>query len=93
MNLCGLQRAKQIHTEGPLPLPFIDLVLITLEIKWFFSFPDGFSGYNKIQIAPEDQDKTTFTYPGVNFLIYYCHSVYAMSQQHFKVPYLVFFVI
>jgi hypothetical protein len=24
---------------------------------------DGFSGYNHIQIATEDQEKTTFTYP------------------------------
>jgi len=24
---------------------------------------DGFSGYNQIQIAPEDWDTTTFTYP------------------------------
>jgi hypothetical protein len=24
---------------------------------------DGFSGYNQIQISPEDQDKTTFTCP------------------------------
>ena len=24
---------------------------------------DGFSGYNQIQVAPEDQDKTTFTCP------------------------------
>lgn len=27
------------------------------------SLMDGFSGYNRIKIAPEDQDKTTFTYP------------------------------
>ena len=35
--------------------------------KKFFSFLDGFSGYNQIQIAPEDQDKTTFTYPWGTF--------------------------
>ena len=45
------------------PLPFIDQVLDTLAGKKCFSFLDGFSGYNQIQIAPEDQDKTTFTYP------------------------------
>ena len=44
------------------PLPFIDQVLDTLAGKKFFSFLDNFSGYNQIQIAPEDQDKTTFTY-------------------------------
>lgn len=35
--------------------------------KSFFSFLDGFSGYNQIQISPEDQDKTTFTFPWDTF--------------------------
>ena len=33
----------------------------------FFSFLDGFSGYNQIHIALEDQDKTTFTCPWGTF--------------------------
>jgi hypothetical protein len=45
------------------PLPFIDQVLDTLSGKKYFSFLDGFSGYNQIQIAPEDQEKATFTCP------------------------------
>lgn len=44
-------------------LLFIDQVLDTLVGKQLFSFLDGFSGYNQIQIALEDQDKTTFTSP------------------------------
>ena len=36
------------------PLPFIDQVLDTLAGKNFFSFLDGFIGYNQIQISPED---------------------------------------
>lgn len=32
-----------------------------------FSFLDGFSGYSQIQIAPEYQDKTTFTCPWGTF--------------------------
>ena len=36
------------------PLPFIDQVLDTLSGKKFFSFLDGSSGYNQIQIACED---------------------------------------
>ena len=28
-----------------------------------FCFFDGYSGYNQIAIAPEDQEKTTFTCP------------------------------
>jgi len=34
------------------PLPFIDQVLDTLLGKQLFSFLDGHSGYNQIQIAP-----------------------------------------
>jgi hypothetical protein len=43
--------------------PFIDQVLDTLSGKRYFSFLDGFSGYNQIQILEEDQDNTTFTCP------------------------------
>ena len=32
------------------PLPFIDQVLDTLSGKQYFSFLDGYSGYNQIQI-------------------------------------------
>jgi hypothetical protein len=39
----------------------------TLAGNTFFSFLDGFTGYNQIQIAPEDQDKTTFTCPSGTF--------------------------
>eukprot|EP00253_Pinus_taeda_P006951 PITA_06951 len=49
------------------PLPFIDQVLDTLAGKKILSFLDSFNGYNQIQIAPEDQDKTTLTYPWGTF--------------------------
>eukprot|EP00253_Pinus_taeda_P034267 PITA_34267 len=49
------------------PLPFIDQVLDGLAGKKFFSFLDGFSGYNQIQISPADQEKTTFTCPWGTF--------------------------
>ena len=32
-----------------------------------FSFMDGFSDYNQINIRPEDQHKTTFIYPWGTF--------------------------
>ena len=45
------------------PLPFIDQMLDMLVGHPHFCFLDGYSGYNQIAIAPEDQDKTTFTCP------------------------------
>ncbi|KAM2230551.1 hypothetical protein ACFX1S_014941 [Malus domestica] len=45
------------------PLPFIDQMLERLAGHSFSCFLDGYSGYNQIVIAPEDQEKTTFTCP------------------------------
>ncbi|XP_073318147.1 uncharacterized protein [Primulina huaijiensis] len=45
------------------PLPFIDQMLERLAGHEFYCFLDGYSGYNQIMIAPEDQEKTTFTCP------------------------------
>ena len=44
-------------------LPFIDQMLDRLAGHPHFCFLDGYSGYNQIAIAPEDQEKTTFTCP------------------------------
>ena len=60
----SLNKATQ---KDHFPLPFIDQVLDSLAGKKFFSFLDGFSGYNQIRIAPQDQDKTTFTSPWGTF--------------------------
>ncbi|CAN6695197.1 unnamed protein product [Malus baccata var. baccata] len=45
------------------PLPFIDQMLERLAGYAFYCFLDDYSGYNQIVIAPEDQEKTTFTCP------------------------------
>jgi hypothetical protein len=45
------------------PLPFIDQMLERLSGHEYYCFLDGFSGYFQIPIAPEDQEKTTFTCP------------------------------
>ncbi|XP_076948181.1 uncharacterized protein LOC143620357 [Bidens hawaiensis] len=44
-------------------LPFIDQMLERLSGKMFYCFLDGFFGYFQIPIAPEDQEKITFTCP------------------------------
>jgi hypothetical protein len=42
------------------PLPFTDGVLNTVAAHEMYSFLDGFSGYNQIRMAEEDQEKTAF---------------------------------
>ncbi|XP_024518954.1 uncharacterized protein LOC112342038 [Selaginella moellendorffii] len=42
------------------PLPFTDVVLDGVAGKELYSFMDGYSGYNQIQVAPEDRAKTAF---------------------------------
>ena len=42
------------------PTPFIDQIIDECAGSEIYSLMDGFSGYNQINIAPEDQHKTTF---------------------------------
>ncbi|XP_038895957.1 uncharacterized protein LOC120084130 [Benincasa hispida] len=46
-----------------LSLPFIDQMLDRLAGKEFYCFLNGYSRYNQILIALEDQEKTTFACP------------------------------
>ena len=57
------RRLNQVTRKDHFPLPLIDLMLERLAGKSHYCFLDGFSGYLQIHIAPEDQEKTTFTYP------------------------------
>jgi hypothetical protein len=45
------------------PLPFIDQILERVACHEYYCFLDGYSGYYQIEIAIEDQGKTTFTCP------------------------------
>ena len=45
------------------PFPFLDQNLDRLASHEYYCFLDGFSSYNQIAIALEDQEKTTFTCP------------------------------
>ena len=45
------------------PLPFVDQMLERVAGHEFYCFLDGYSGYNQIKIALEDQEKTMFTCP------------------------------
>ena len=55
------RRLNTTTRKDHFPLPFIDQMLDRLEGHPHFYFLDGYSGNNQIAIAPEDQEKTTFT--------------------------------
>ncbi|RDX69441.1 Retrovirus-related Pol polyprotein from transposon 17.6, partial [Mucuna pruriens] len=56
-------KLNQATHKDHFPLPFLDQVLDKLAGKSHYCFLDGYSRYMQIHIAPEDQHKTTFTYP------------------------------
>ncbi|CAN6552289.1 unnamed protein product [Malus baccata var. baccata] len=57
------RKLNNITRKDHFPLPFIDQMLERLAGHSFYCFLDGYSGYNQIVIAPDDQEKTTFTCP------------------------------
>ena len=57
------QKLNKATRKDHFPLPFLDQMLDRLAGYEYYCFLDGYSGYNQIAIAPEDQEKTTFTCP------------------------------
>ncbi|XP_019418516.1 PREDICTED: uncharacterized protein LOC109329292 [Lupinus angustifolius] len=54
------------------PLSFKDQMIERLAGQTFYYFLDGYSGYNKITVDPDDQTKTTFT---CHFGIFTCRKM------------------
>ena len=52
-----------ITRKDHFPLPFLDQVLERVVGHEYYCFLDGYSRYYQIEIALEDQEKTTFTCP------------------------------
>ena len=83
------------------PTLHIDQIIDNCAGSVIFSFMDGFSGYNQIEILPSDQHKTTFIFPwgtfaykklpfgmknvGATFQRAMC---YAFHDKHIVEPYL-----
>ncbi|XP_022863490.1 uncharacterized protein LOC111383607 [Olea europaea var. sylvestris] len=57
------RKLNKITRKDHFPLLFIDKMLDRLAGYSYYYFLDGYSSYNQIAIAPEDQEKTTFTCP------------------------------
>ena len=62
-QLCLCVDYRKLNTQtvyDPFPLPFTDCILDTVAGHKLYKFLDGFSGYNQIWLALEDQEKKTF---------------------------------
>ena len=57
------QKLNKATRKDHFPLPFLDQMLDRLAGHEYSYFLDGYSSYNQIAIAPEDQEKTKFTCP------------------------------
>ena len=57
------RKLNAVTRKDHFPLPFLDQILERVAGHPYYCFLDGYSGYNQIEIAPEDQEKTTFTCP------------------------------
>lgn len=65
------------------PLPNIDMIVDSTVGHAMLSLMDGFSGYNQIKIADEDQHKTTFTTPWGTF----CYKVMPFGLKNARATY------
>ena len=61
------RKLNEVTRKDHFSLPFIDQMLEQLAGNSYYCFLDGYSGYNQVCIAPEDQEKTTFTCPSGTF--------------------------
>ena len=57
MDFRNLNKASP---KDDFPLPHIDMRVDSIVRHAMLSFMDGFSSYNKIMMAPEDREKTSF---------------------------------
>ncbi|XP_015167658.1 RNA-directed DNA polymerase homolog [Solanum tuberosum] len=57
------QKLNSWTEKDHFPMLFMDQMLDRLSERGWYCFLDGYSGYNQISIALEDQEKTTFTCP------------------------------
>ncbi|GJY83614.1 reverse transcriptase domain-containing protein [Tanacetum coccineum] len=64
------RKLNEATRKDHFPLPFMDQMLERLARNEFYCFLDGFSGYFQIPIDPQDQEKTTFTFPDLETTSY-----------------------
>ncbi|XP_022889062.1 uncharacterized protein LOC111404494 [Olea europaea var. sylvestris] len=70
------RKLKATTRKYHFPFPFIDQMLERLASHSHYCFLNGYSGYNQIPVAPDDQEKTTFTCPYGTFT--YCRMPFGL---------------
>ena len=74
---------NKANPKDDFPIPHIDLLVDNTVGHLMLSFMDGFSGYNKILMALEDMEKTTFiTEWGT-----YCYSIMPFGLKNARATY------
>ena len=69
IRICiDFKNMKRVSLKPHYPLPKTDGILQRVVGSQRISTLDGFLGYNKIIVHPEDQENTTFTMPGGTFM-------------------------
>ena len=63
MVCINYRRLNEVTRKDHFLLPFMDHLLERVSSHPFYYFLNGYSGYFQIEIAADDQDKTTFTCP------------------------------
>jgi hypothetical protein len=69
IRLCiDFRNLNKVSLKDNYPLPKMDHILQRVVGSSQISLLDGFSGYNKVLIHPDDQEKTAFTTPWGTFM-------------------------
>ena len=55
------RRLNEVTRKDHFPIPFMGQLLERISGEPFYCFLEGYSGYFQIEIATEEQEKTTFT--------------------------------
>ncbi|RDX66416.1 hypothetical protein CR513_54818, partial [Mucuna pruriens] len=77
---------KDLNRASPkdnFPLPHIDMLVDNTAQHAFYSFMDGFSGYNQIRMEIEDREKTTFITTWETF----CYKVMPLGLKNARATY------
>jgi len=78
------RKLNSMSRNDHFPLPFMDQILERVAGHEFYYFLDGYSGYNQIEIAFEDQEKLLSHVHLVHLHTVGCRLDYVMHQPRFK---------